>query len=64
MSNTAYMRNRVTGVYFQVSRSRMYPEQSTKQLSKKYAEFNSCGRMTVGRVSRNTRTQHEDHQNF
>lgn len=51
MSNTSYMRNRATKVYFQVSRSQVYPEQSTKQLSKKYAEFNSCGRMTIGRVS-------------
>lgn len=37
-------------IYWEVSRSVAYPVSSTKQDSKKYTEFNSCGRMTIGKV--------------
>jgi hypothetical protein len=52
MASKQWMRNTRTNAYFQVSRSTQYPQSSDKQDSKKFAEFNSCGRMTLGKVKK------------
>jgi hypothetical protein len=45
-----WMKSKKDGWYIQVNRSVAYPFSSTKQDSKKFAEFDSCGRKTIGRV--------------